>query len=72
MTRFLTHTRRPVLAVTVVLVVELLGALWVVVVAVLEAMLGSFARAGHTIAAATMLATVGGFMNILSFGWGAK
>ena len=72
MTRFLTHTRRPVLAVTVVLVVALLGALVVVVVAVLEAVLGSFARAGHTMAAATMLAMVGGFMNILSFGWGAK
>ena len=72
MVRFFTHTRRPVLAVTVVVVVVLLAALLVVVVAVLEAMLGSFARAGHTMAAATMLAMVGRFMNILSFGWGAK
>jgi hypothetical protein len=55
-----------------VVVVVLLGALVVAVVAVLEAMLGSFARAGHTMAAATMLATVGRFMNILSFCWGAK
>ena len=63
MVRFLTHTRRPGLAVTVVVVVVRLGALLVVVVAVPEAMLGSFARAGHTMTAAIMLATVGGFMN---------
>ena len=44
-------------------VVVRLGALLVVVVAVPEAMLGSFARAGHTMTAAIMLATVGGFMN---------
>ena len=59
------------LAVTVVVVVPL-GALLVVVVAVLEAMLGSFARAGQTMATATMLATVGRFMNILSFAWGGE
>src|SRR6267143_294413 len=63
MMRFLTHTFRPGLAVTVVVVVVRLGALLVVVVAVPEAMLGSFARAGHTMTAAIMLARVGGVMN---------
>jgi hypothetical protein len=33
-----------------------------VVVALLEAKLGSFARAGHAMASAAMLATVEGFM----------
>src|SRR5882762_10984141 len=63
MMRFLTHTFRPGLAVTVVVVVVRLGALLVVVVAVPEAMLGSFARAGHTMTAAIILARVGGVMN---------
>jgi hypothetical protein len=47
---------------TVVVVVVLLGALLVVVVPVLESMLGSLAKAGHTIAATTMLAMVWGFI----------
>jgi len=58
--------------VTVVVVVVRLGALLVVVVAVPEAMLGSFAKAGHTMAIATMFATAWGGMKTPFFSWEAK
>src|SRR6476469_3403890 len=67
MMRFLTQTCRLRLPVTVVVVVVRLGALLVVVVAVPEAMLGSFAKAGHTMAIATMLATAWGGIKLFSF-----
>lgn len=72
MTRFLTHTWRLRLAVTVVVVVVRVGAVLVVVVAVPEAMLGSFAKAGHTMAIARMLATAGGVIKLLFFVRGEK
>src|SRR6476646_10369465 len=67
MMRFLTQTCRLRLPVTVVVVVVRLGALLVVVVAVPEAMLGSFAKAGHTMAIATTLATAWGGIKLFSF-----
>jgi hypothetical protein len=70
--RFLTHTCRLRLPVTVVVVVVRLGALLVVVVAVPEAMLGSFAKAGHTMAIAKTLAMAGGVMKTPFFSWGTK
>src|SRR6476659_9826086 len=72
MMRFLTQTCRLRLPVTVVVVVVRLGALLVVVVAVPEAMLGSFAKAGHTMAIATMFATAWGGMKTPFFSWEAK